>query len=77
MASLDEFMLGEWDYDFDSSWVDGIAYHLDERKLDVQFRDGTICRYSVGPSVAKEMYEAPSKGQFVHAELYHRSYEIL
>jgi hypothetical protein len=66
---------GQWDF-VSSSWIRKIRYRYDDRELDVGFKGGVVCTYNVSPSIARDMYEAPSMGQFVWAELYHLPYTI-
>lgn len=53
-----------------SSNVAGIAYRLSEKRLFVEFKDGSVYAYeNVAESVAKGMFSAGSMGKYVWSHL--------
>lgn len=63
-----------WIDNFASSNVERFAYDYDESIQYVQFHNGSIYGYDVGPEVFEAMDRAVSKGQFVWQHL--RGHEV-
>lgn len=74
---MNEWLLGGFWQDVDSSWVAMIRYRYRDNRLDVQYKSGVVCSYRADVGTASRMYQAESKGRFVHEELYHLGYEVI
>ena len=54
----------------ESSMLHAVGYDADARELEVIYNSGAIWRYRGVPRrVYRELLTAPSKGQFMHAEV--------
>ncbi len=61
-----------------SSWVLAIAYEDTTQELYVRFRPATTCVYAgISQAQAQSFMTAPSKGKWVHRNLYGRGYRIV
>lgn len=61
-----------------SSLVSSIDYDGESLELKITFRDGTTCLYSDIPNdMVLDFSKAPSKGRWVHENLWNRDYLVV
>ena len=58
-----------------SSWVKSFIWN--DGKLDITYKDGTVCRYEVDQETVRAFQRAESKGKFIHKYLINKEYEVL
>ena len=61
-----------------TSWVQSFEYDGEKQELTVTFKDGFICLYlDIPADMADEFSKAPSKGRWVHENLWNRDYLVI